>query len=172
MKVTVHELHTATAARPHSSQETLLRNKNLSVYYKGLSDAQVERLESAACKLPFVSLLGIELESAEPGSAVMSLTVRDELKRDNGVMHGGAIATLIDTATAFAIIPTLAEGEHSVTVDLTISYLRPLTTGTARASAKILRQGARVIVLSAEVLDHEGNLAATALSTYLKVKTR
>jgi len=88
------------------------------------------------------------------------------------VMHGGAIATLIDTATAFAIIPTLAEGEHSVTVDLTISYLRPLTTGTARASAKILRQGARVIVLSAEVLDHEGNLAATALSTYLKVKTR
>src|SRR6476659_5416568 len=128
--------------------------------YVGFSEQQAERLKAVARKLPFVSLLGIELESAEPGSAVMSLAVRDELKRDNGVMHGGAIATLIDTCTAFAIIPLLAEGEHSVTVDLTICYLRPLTTATARASAKILRQGRRIIVLSAEVLDHEGNLAA------------
>jgi uncharacterized protein (TIGR00369 family) len=140
--------------------------------YAGLSEQQVERLKRAARSLPFVSLCGIELESAEPGSAVMSLAVRDELKRDNGVVHGGAIATLIDTCTAFAIIPLLAEDEHSVTVDLTISYLRPLTTGTARASAKILREGRRVIVLSAEVLDHEGKLAATALSTYLRVKNR
>src|ERR1700741_2894724 len=136
--------------------------------YTGLSEQQVERLEAAALNLPFVSLLGIELESAEPGSAVMSLTLRDELKRDNGVIHGGATATLIDTCTAFAIIPLLAEGEHSVTVDLTISYLRPLTTGTVKVSAKILRQGKNIIVLSAEVLDHEGNLAATALSTYLR----
>jgi uncharacterized protein (TIGR00369 family) len=140
--------------------------------YAGLSEQQVERLKRAAHSLPFVSLCGIELESAEPGSAVMSLAVREELKRDNGVVHGGAIATLIDTCTAFAIIPLLAEDEHSVTVDLTISYLRPLTTGTARASAKILREGRRVIVLSAEVLDHEGKLAATALSTYLRVKNR
>ena len=102
----------------------------------------------------------------------MSLEVRDELKRDHGVVHGGAIATLIDTCTAFAIIPLLAEDEHSVTVDLTISYLRPLTTATARASAKILREGRRIIVLSAEVLDYEGNIAATALSTYLRVNNR
>jgi uncharacterized protein (TIGR00369 family) len=140
--------------------------------YTGLSEQQIARLESAARNLPFVSLLGIELESAEPGSAVMRFDVRDELKRDNGVVHGGAIATLIDTCTAFAIIPLLVEGEHSVTVDLTISYLRPLTAGTARAKAMILRQGGRVIVLSADVLDHEGNLAATALSTYLRVKSR
>lgn len=140
--------------------------------YPGLSEQQVERLKRAARSLPFVSLCGIELESAEPGSAVMSLAVREELKRDNGVVHGGAIATLIDTCTAFAIIPLLEEDEHSVTVDLTISYLRPLTTGTATASAKILREGRRVIVLSAEVLDHERKLAATALSTYLRVKNR
>ena len=140
--------------------------------YAGFSEQQIERLKAVAGELPFVSFLGIELESAEPGSAVMSLAVRNELKRDNGVVHGGAIATLIDTCTAFAIIPLLEEGEHSVTVDLTISYLRPLTTGTARASAKILREGRRIIVLSAEVLDHEGKLAATALSTYLRVKNR
>jgi uncharacterized protein (TIGR00369 family) len=86
-----------------------------------LTGEQIERLEAAAHALPFVSLLGIKLEAAEPGSAVMSMAVRDELKRDHGVVHGGAIATLIDTCTAFAIIPLLAEDEHSVTIDLTIS---------------------------------------------------
>ena len=144
----------------------------MSLTYTRLTEGQIERLEAAAHALPFVSLLGIKLEAAEPGSAVMSMAVRDELKRDHGVVHGGAIATLIDTCTAFAIIPLLAEDEHSVTVDLTISYLRPLTTATATASAKILREGRRIIVLSAEVLDHEGNVAATALSTYLRVKNR
>ena len=140
--------------------------------YSGLSEQQIERLEAALRSIPFASLLGIQLESAEPGVASMSLAICDKLRRDNGVVHGGAIATLIDTCTAFAIIPLLAEDEHSVTVDLTISYLRPLTTGNAITSARVLRQGSRVIVLSAEVLDHEGKLAATALSTYLRVKNR
>ena len=140
--------------------------------FSGLSERQVERLETALARIPFASLLRIQLDAAEPGQASMSLVVRDELKRDSGVVHGGAIATLIDTCTDFAIIPLLAEDEHSVTVDLTISYLRPLTTGTAIVSARVLRQGSRVIVLSAEVLDHEEKLAATALSTYLRVKNR
>jgi len=140
--------------------------------YSGLSEQQIERLETALRSIPFASLLGIQLDAAEPGMASMSFEVRDVLRRDNGVVHGGAIATLIDTCTAFAIIPFLAEDEHSMTVDLTISYLRPLTVGTATTSARVLRQGSRVIVLSAEVLDHEGKLAATALNTYLRVKNR
>ena len=140
--------------------------------FSRLSEQQFERLEKALARIPFASLLRIQLDAAEPGQASMSVVIREELKRDSGVVHGGAIATLIDTCTAFAIIPLLEEDEHSVTVDLTISYLRPLTTGTARASARVLRQGSRMIVLSAEVLDHEEKLAATALSTYLRVKNR
>jgi uncharacterized protein (TIGR00369 family) len=138
--------------------------------YSGLSDSQVERVESAFRKIPFVALLGIQLDAVEPGFASLSLNVRDELRRDSGVVHGGAIATLIDTAAAFAVIPLLGEDEYSVTVDLTISYLRPLIDGTAKASARVLRQGSRLIFLSVEVHDESASLAATGLTTYLRLR--
>ena len=119
--------------------------------------------------VPFAKLLGIKVDSVEPGHAVLSMPIRDELKQNHGVAHGGSIAALIDSAMAIAIMPLLAENERTTTVDLTIHYLRPLTEGTARASARVVRAGKRVITVSAELFDHQEKLAATALSTYLRL---
>src|SRR5258705_4656259 len=134
-----------------------------------LTAAQEKRVRQALDKVPFAKLLGIELESFEAGSAVLALKLNARLKHTNGVVHGGAIASLIDTATAIAIITLLAPRERVTTVDLTISYLRPLTTGRARARARVLRAGRRLIAVSAEVSSDDGSLAATALSTYLRL---
>jgi uncharacterized protein (TIGR00369 family) len=134
-----------------------------------LTAAQRERIEKALDAVPFARLIGIKLESVEPGHAVLSMEVRDELRQNHGVVHGGAIASLIDSSMAFAIIPLLSENERTTTVDLTIHYLRPLLQGTARASARVLRAGRRVITVSAELFDHEEKLAATAISTYLRL---
>jgi len=120
-------------------------------------------------EVPFAKLLGIEVDSMEPGVATLSMKLRDEHMRNGGIAHGGAIATLIDSAMAFAIIPILAENERSITVDLTIHYLRPLSGGSARATARVVRAGRRVITVSAELFDGNEKLAATALSTYLRV---
>ena len=119
--------------------------------------------------VPFAKLLGIEVDSVEPGHAVLSMPIRNELKQNHGVAHGGSIAALIDSAMAIAIMPLLAENERTTTVDLTIHYLRPLTEGTARASARVVRAGRRVITVSAELFDDHDKLAATALSTYLRL---
>ena len=118
--------------------------------------------------VPFAKLLGIEVDESEPGHAVLSMKLRDDLMRNNGIAHGGAIATLIDSAMAIAIMAQLAENERTVTVDLTIHYLRPVSEGTARASARVVRAGRRVITVSAELFDDGGKLAATAISTYLR----
>jgi acyl-CoA thioesterase len=134
-----------------------------------LTGAQRQRIEKALETVPFAKLLGIQLESVEPGHAVMSMAIRDELKQNHGVVHGGAIAALIDSAMAFAIIPLLAENERTTTVDLTIHYMRPLTQGSSRATARVVRAGRRVITVSAELFDEQGKLAATALSTYLRL---
>lgn len=120
-------------------------------------------------KVPFAKLLGIELDSVEPGHAVLSMKIREKHKQNHGVVHGGGVAALIDSAMAFAIMPLLAEDERTTTVDLTIHYLRPLTEGTARASARVVRAGRRVITVSAELFDDKEKLAATALSTYLRL---
>ena len=134
-----------------------------------LDIARVERLAAALDSVPFAKLLGIELDEIDAGVATLSLEIRPELKQNHGVVHGGAIASLIDSATAFAIISLLPLDEHATTVDLTISYLRPLTLGRARAVAKVVRSGKRLIVVSAELFDDAGTLAATALSTYIKI---
>ena len=69
-----------------------------------LNEVQRKRIEHALETVPFARLLGIQLESVELGRSVMSLEIRDELKQNNAVVHGGAIASLIDTTTAFALI--------------------------------------------------------------------
>jgi uncharacterized protein (TIGR00369 family) len=134
-----------------------------------LTEAQRQRVARALDTVPFAKLLGIQLDSVVPGHAVLSLPVRDDHKQNHGVVHGGAIASLIDSAMAFAIIPLLAEKERTTTVDLTIHYLRPLTEGVAKSAARVVRAGRRVIVVSAEVFDHKEQLVATAVSTYLRL---
>jgi acyl-CoA thioesterase len=120
-------------------------------------------------QVPFAQLLGMETELVEPGHAVLTMKIRDDLKRNGGIAHGGAIAALIDSAMAFAIVPLLAENERTTTVDLTIHFMRPLSEGSARASARVVRAGKRVITVSAELFNGEGKLAAMALSTYLRL---
>ena len=134
-----------------------------------LDPAHIERISTALNGVPFAKLLGIELEDIDAGVATLGFDIKPELKQNHGVVHGGAIASLIDSATAFAIISLLKPDEHATTVDLTISYLRPLTSGRAHATARVLRSGKRLIVVSAELHDDNGALAATALTTYIKL---
>jgi uncharacterized protein (TIGR00369 family) len=140
--------------------------------YQGLDEAQQKRIEAAIQNIPFAALLGIQVQSVGPGDATMTLEIRDELLQNNRVVHGGAIASLIDSVAAFAVMPLLADDETATTVDLTITYLRPLLSGTATGSAKVLREGSRIIAISAEVIDNSGNLAATGLTTYLRLAKR
>lgn len=134
-----------------------------------LTAAQARRISKAIDSVPYARFLGIELDEVSNGTATLALNIRKELTQNHGVVHGGAIASLIDSATAFAIISQLAPKERVTTVDLTISYLRPLTNGRVTAVAKVVRAGRRLFVVSADVKDRDGKLAATALSTYIKV---
>jgi uncharacterized protein (TIGR00369 family) len=130
---------------------------------------RLKRIERAIEAVPYAQLLGIELEKVIPGEATLTLAIRPELTQNHGVVHGGAIASLLDTATAFAILTLLEPEERVTTVDLTISYLRPAMKGTLTATARVLRKGRRLFAVSAEVTDPSGTLLATSLSTYIKL---
>ena len=134
-----------------------------------LTDEEKKRIQAALEKVPFAQLLGLELAEIERGTATFHLAVRDELKQNKGLLHGGVIASLIDTAAAFAAVTLLEPGQSTTTIDLTIHYLRPLTEGLATAHARVLRAGRRVLVISVEVLDEREAIAATALTSYLRL---
>ena|SRR5215510_9433837 len=133
-----------------------------------LSSERVDEIERQLLSIPYVKLLGIQLREISAGIATLSLQIRDDLKRHGGIAHGGAIASLIDTATAFATISLLGPDHPAVTIDFTINFLRPVSSGTATATAKVLRVGRRTVAVSADVYREDGKPAATALSTYIR----
>jgi uncharacterized protein (TIGR00369 family) len=136
---------------------------------EALTPEQEQRIREAFRGVPFARFLGIELGEMKRGAATLHLEIRDELRRNNGFTHGGVVASLADTAAAFAILTLLEPSETTTTIDLTIHYLRPLVRGRATAEARIVRAGRRVLVISVDVLDDAKVLAATALTSFIKL---
>jgi uncharacterized protein (TIGR00369 family) len=134
-----------------------------------LDDERMARIREAFAAVPYAKLLGLELGEMKPGEAKLHLDMRDELKQNQGVAHGGAVASLIDTAAAFAVVTRLESGDRVTTTDLTIHYLRPITSGRMTATARIVRGGRRLFVLSVEVTNEQQILLATAVTSYLKL---
>ena len=120
----------------------------------------------------FPRLLGIEIDSIEPSRARLSVEVRQELLQLQGVMHGGAIASLIDTAVAFAIISVSEPQDRFTTVEMKVNYLSAIREGRAVADARLIRDGRRIIVADCDVFDSQGRLAAKGLLTYIRLNER
>ena len=135
-----------------------------------LNEARVARIHQAFASVPYAKFLGLELGEMKPGEANLHLEVRDELRQNQGVVHGGAVASLIDTASAVAVVTQLEPNERVTTTDLTIHYLRPVTAGRLTATARTVRAGRRLFVLSVEVIDDQQKLVATAVTTYIKLQ--
>ena len=120
----------------------------------------------------FPRLLGIEIDSIEPSRARLSVEVRQELLQLQGVMHGGAIASLIDTAVAFAIISVSEPEDRFTTVEMKVNYLSAIREGRVVADARLIRDGRRIIVADCDVFDSQGRLAAKGLLTYIRLNER
>ncbi|HVF89280.1 MAG TPA: PaaI family thioesterase [Blastocatellia bacterium] len=120
----------------------------------------------------FPRLLGIEIDLVEPGRAVLGVEIREELLQLQGVLHGGAMASLIDTAVAMAIVGISEPEDRFTTVELKINYLAAVRDGRVTADARIIRDGRRIIVAECDAFDSNGRLAAKGLLTYIRLNDR
>ena len=111
-------------------------------------------------------LFGFELEAAETGRAVLRMRVRSRHKQVHGVVHGGILAALVDTAGGLASYMVVPRGTRIATVEMKINYLEPVDRGTVVAEARVIRRGRNFIVVDCDVHDGEGRLAAKALMTF------
>jgi uncharacterized protein (TIGR00369 family) len=130
---------------------------------------KLARAGAAFASVAYAKFLGLELGEIDNGEVTIHLNVRDELKQNQGVVHGGAVASLIDTASAFAVLTQIETHERVTTTDLTIHYLRPITAGRMTARARVVRGGRRLFVLSIDVTDDAAALVATAVTTYIRI---
>jgi acyl-CoA thioesterase len=89
---------------------------------------------------PFEEFLGIQIDEAAEGRAVLSMPFKVKLAQGKGLMHGGAVTALADTAVAMAIKSVLPEGSHFATVDISLKFHAPVRSGTVRAVACIIER--------------------------------
>ena len=127
-------------------------------------------------QFPFFQLLGMRLVEIEAGRSVIELPFRGDLVQPAGVMHGGVIASLVDTGMAHAILLTDAYQELShrggsiVSLDLRIKYFRPVNSGGVTATSTVLRPGQRVMHTDSVVVNDAGKEIARADAIFMAVE--
>ena len=110
--------------------------------------------------------LGVEPISCGDGKARMRLPFRPQHLQNLGVVQGGIIATLADMTMAWAVL-SLVHPRPAPTVDLTVSYLRPVTEQDIECEAVVLRAGRSVAYARADVVNGDGVLVASASASFL-----
>jgi acyl-CoA thioesterase len=117
-------------------------------------------------QFPLRQFLGMEMDSTEPGEATARLEVTDSVLNPNGVVHGGVLFTMVDTAMGKATMTVLEDGQLCASIELQMRFLRPVATGSLRAHAAVIRRGRRIIHLDSQVWDGAGVLVATGAGTF------
>ena len=115
---------------------------------------------------PPAKMFGFALEAAEPGRAVLKMRVQRRHIQVHGVVHGGILAALADTAGALGIYLMLPRGTRLATIEMKINYLEPVEDGTLLAEGRLLRKGANFAVAECETRDSAHRLISKALMTY------
>lgn len=126
-------------------------------------------ISGAAPPPPYPALLGMRVTAVGDGTATFEMPVTQSLYNPNGVTHGGALSSLLDSAMGLAVISTLGPGENFTTVDLAVNFIRPVTTesGTLRSIGTVVHRGRQTVVAEATCTDGAGQLVARGTSTNL-----
>ena len=116
---------------------------------------------------PFGKHLGIEILEAKEGVARLKMPYRHELTNPAGNLHGGAIATVADSAMAVAIGSILGSPARHFTVKLEMRYKAAVTDGVIIAEAKVSQRKQRLFLGEAVVTNGDGQIIATATGTFM-----
>jgi uncharacterized protein (TIGR00369 family) len=125
-----------------------------------------DRLRRRLASSPALSWLEPTLEELDLDYCVLGLRYRPEITNGSPAVHGGILATLADTAVAFALSTNFDGKMGFATADLTIHFLARAKSDV-RARARILKKGRRVNVGEVDVVDADDRPVARALTTYL-----
>jgi uncharacterized protein (TIGR00369 family) len=118
---------------------------------------------------PIAELMGLTIESIEPGRVVFAMEPAEFLYNPIGSVHGGALATLMDSAMGCAVHTVLPAGTGYTTLDLAVKYVRPVTVDTGRVLGEgtVVHQGGRICTAEGRVTAPDGRLLAHATTTCL-----
>lgn len=118
---------------------------------------------------PVAALIDFTFDTVKEGHAVMSLLPAEEHYNPIGSVHGGIIATLLDSVMGCAVHASLPQGRGYTTLEIKVNYLRAVThaTGRVRAEGSIIHVGRQMAAAEARLFDAADRLYAHATTTCL-----
>jgi len=126
----------------------------------------VEEFVKLVGSAPWYKLIGMEIKRSG-GEIFVEVSVEEKHLQALGMVHGGAIASILDSAIGLNINKELVEkGKVAITSQLNVHYLKPVSKGKIRAKAKPLFIGSKVAVGYGELVDENGGAIAVATATF------
>jgi uncharacterized protein (TIGR00369 family) len=119
-----------------------------------------------------MTTLGARLQSVEPGSVEIVLPFREELVQQHGFVHGGVIATVLDSACGYAALTLMPPGQEVLTVEFKINLLRPAAGQEFVARGEVVSAGRRITVARGQIVrsdDPESKPIAHLVATLMAV---
>ena len=114
---------------------------------------------------PFAELTGAELVSVDDGVAVFRCTPDESTFNPLGLVHGGVVCMLLDSAAGCAVHSQLPAGAGFSTIEIKVSFLAPANGVTLEVEGRSLRVGRQVAFAEAHARDGEGKLVAHATTS-------
>ena len=121
---------------------------------------------------PFYKLLDIKIEEVRDDYARLSIEVAKKHIQFLKTVHGGVVASLADSAAAWAVYGSNNLNGIPVTVEMKINFLKPIGSGKLIAVARNIHKGSRIFVSDVDVKNSSGDLVAKSLVTYYLLKNK
>ena len=132
-----------------------------------INPAYIEELKTLVKESPFPSHMAMQIAEIQVDRADIRLNLADCHLQPFGIVHGGVLATLIDTATFWSAFLRLPQDAGLVNVDLKLNYLSPVHKGGLTAVGICIRPGKSISYAEARVFDEQERLLAHGTSTLM-----
>ncbi|ASV69790.1 hypothetical protein CKF48_22270 [Cytobacillus kochii] len=129
-----------------------------------MKNEYLQWLEKEFNTSPYWQLLGITMDELEAGRARIKMSVQKQHLNSNGVVHGGATASLLDSVIGVTI--RSMKDVKVATISLTTQFLAPVKEGILYAEAKMIHEGRRIQYVESILTQEDGSVVAKALGTF------
>ena len=109
------------------------------------------RVRTSFATQQFMSTLGAQLDRVELGEVSIALVFRDDLTQQNGFLHAGVGAAVVDSACGYAALTVMEPGRNVLSVEFKVNMLAPAAGSAFVATGRVVRSGRTLVVVSGEL---------------------
>ena len=134
-----------------------------------LNPRYTKAISNIVNRSPYFSLLSMKIKELDWGTSVLEVELEEKHLQPFGYVHGGAIASVMDAATFWAVFPQVRDGMGLTTVEIKVNFLAPVREGRLVVKGRCIKIGKTLALGDATIYDAKGNLLAHGTATMMIV---